>query len=213
TIRSAVSGTLDGDGIYVPATITNTGSIEGGLLAHMTASEFTFDNSGSIAGFNGETRNELGLTILLGRNYDAAAGDQVGLFPPDTLATEVATITNSGEMVDGSYMHLVADVVSFENSGLIAGNDLNLEALFLEQSLENDTDATSFAFVNTGEIDGNVALEIETTTAAVTNEGTITGAGYPADPATFGNIMFGGEAALEIDNEASGNNTLTFVNT
>src|SRR5690606_24122435 len=36
TIRSAVSGTLDGEGIFVPATIANSGTIDGGLLARMT---------------------------------------------------------------------------------------------------------------------------------------------------------------------------------
>ncbi len=187
TVRSAVSGTLDGDGLYVPATIVNSGDIDGGFLARMTASEFAFDNSGTISGFNGDTRRELGLTILLGRNYDAGIGDTMYYEPAPTLASETATFTNSGEIADGVYAHFIADVVSFSNTGLIAGNDVDPDALFVEQSLENDTDAESFAFVNSGEIAGNVGLEIEVSTATIANEGEITGAEYAVNQMTFPN--------------------------
>jgi uncharacterized protein with beta-barrel porin domain len=213
TIRSAVSGSLDDAGLFVPAQVSNSGVIDGGLLVRMTASTFAFANSGSIAGFNGSSTVP-GLVIGLGRNWDAGAGDQNNYFAPTTLPTELATFVNSGEIADGTELHLYANTVEFSNTGTMAGGASETDALFVEQSLgEDGVDAASFTFVNTGAFDGNVGLEVEATTASVTNGGSIVGREYVPSPATFSEIMFGGEGALEIDNGTSGNGSLSFVNT
>jgi fibronectin-binding autotransporter adhesin len=213
-IRSAVAGSLDAAGLYVPVEIANSGEIDGGLLVRMTASTFAFDNSGTISGFNGASRSEPGLVIGLGRNWDTGVGTQQNFEPPATLPTELATFANSGEIHDGVQAHFIADAVEFGNEGLIAGNATNPGALFLEQSLEQDgVDATSFSFVNTGTFEGNVALELEAVTTTIENGGTIRGHEYLPSTATFPEIMFGGETALEIDSETNGDGTLSFVNT
>ncbi len=213
-IRSAVAGSLDADGLYVPVEIANSGGIDGGLLVRMTASTFAFDNSGTIAGFNGASRSEPGLVIGLGRNWDTGVGTQQNFEPAATLPTEVATFGNSGQIADSAELYLVADSVEFANSGLIAGNANNPDALYLEQSLEQDgADAASFAFVNTGAFQGNVGLELEAASATITNGGTIVGHEYVPSQTTFQEIVFGGEGALEIDSETNGDGTLSFVNT
>jgi len=214
TIRSAVSGSLDAEGIYVPATIANSGTITGGLLARMTASTFTFDNSGTISGFNGSASTAPGLTIGLGRNWDSGVGDQNWFEPAPTLPSELATFTNSGQIADGARMHFIADTVTFANSGRISGNSADPAALAFEQSLELDgLDAASFSFVNTGQFDGNVGLELEALSVSIENGGSIVGREYAVNNMTFPDLMFGGEAAFEIDNETNASGTLSFVNT
>lgn len=213
TIRSAVTGSLDAEGLYVPVDIANSGLIDGGLLVRMTASTFAFDNTGRIQGFNGAQRSTPGLVIGLGSNWDSGVGDQFYFEPPATLASETATFTNSGEIVDSVEIYFVADEVSFTNSGTIAGNANNPDSLFLEHEGQDETDAASFTFVNTGEFDGNVSLELQVASATITNGGTITGREYAPSPMTFSEIMFGGEGALEIDNATTGSSSLSFVNT
>ena len=214
TIRSAVAGTLDADGIYVPAEISNSGLIDGGLLVRMTASTFAFDNSGRIEGFNGEASSAPGLVIGLGRNWDAGVGDQVFFEAPATLATETATFTNSGEIADSVELYLAANTVSFSNAGAISGNANNPDALFLEQELlEEDVAAESFTFVNTGEFDGNVAFDLEVVSATVANGGSIVGRELALNQVTFQEAMFGGEGALEVSSEANDGAALAFANT
>ncbi|HEY6816888.1 MAG TPA: hypothetical protein VI168_15235, partial [Croceibacterium sp.] len=214
TIRSAVAGTLDAEGIYVPASIANSGLIDGGLLVRMTASEFAFDNSGRIEGFSGAQGSAPGLVIGLGHNWDAGVGDQTYFEQMPTVATEVATFVNSGEIADGAELYFVADTIEFTNEGSISGNAGNPDALFIEQELlEEDVPGASFTFVNTGEIDGNVGFDLEVVSTTITNGGSIVGREYVPSPTTFQETMFGGEGAFEVSSEANGGATLSFVNT
>lgn len=206
-LRSALNTTAAAD-----VTIGNSGAIVGGLDVKMAAEDFVFTNTGSIEGIdNPGGYYTPGLVLGVGE-----LSLVVGADPESHFDAATATIVNgsSGSIDHGFEAFLSAFEVSFTNNGFIAGADLSPDALFVQQYLDaDDTDATSFTFVNTGTFEGNVGLETETSEVSITNSGTITGADYAAiNQMTFQDVMFGGEAALAIDNETNGDGALTFTN-
>lgn len=206
-LRSALNTTAAAD-----VAIGNSGAIVGGLDVKMAAEDFVFTNTGSIEGIDipGGYYTP-GLVLGVGE-----LSLVVGADPESHFDAVTATIVNSatGSIDHGFEAFLSAFDVSFTNNGFVAGADFSPDALFIEQYLDaDDTDATSFTFVNTGTFEGNVGLETETSTVSVTNSGAITGADYAAiNQMTFQDVMFGGEGALGIDNETNGDGTLSFTN-
>lgn len=225
TIRSAISGTLDGDGLLIPVTIANTGEIDGGLLARMTASEFFFDNSGTITGFDGETRIEPALTILLGRNYDSAVGytesgdiyyEPVGDIyyqPAPTVDSDLVTIVNSGIIEGGILTNLAAKNIVFSNSGTLRaggvddfgwGYDVDIyQNRLTPAGTEFRPDGETASITNTGIIETTFGADLSATEVTVFNSGSIV-AGSAEESFE--------RSTLSIENGTIGNHTMSFTN-
>lgn len=115
-----VEGQPDVDAVYHPVSIVNGGTIDGGVLARFTASTLDFTNSGTISGFEGETRSVAGVTLLVGTDYESFG-------PNFTRAAESVNFTNSGEISGGVVADLEAKAATFANSGTISGG-MNISA-------------------------------------------------------------------------------------
>lgn len=205
-LRSAVNTTGPAD-----VTISNSGSIIGGLDVKMAADRFVFENTGSIEGIdNPGSYYTPGLVLGVGELSLVS-----GMNPSTHFDAPSATIINAaGASIDHNVRALLsAFEVRFENHGFIAGSDADPDALYIEQYLDaDDVDATSFTFVNSGAFEGNIDLELQTSSVNFTNSGDISAVGLVPDATTFPDIMFGGRTALSIDNDPIGDQAVTFVN-
>lgn len=177
--------------------IGNAGQIEGGLTFAGNASNFIFDNSGTIA--IGDNPNDV----------DRAVNLEIGRFefPLSAALSEIradsVTINNSGTLDGGISVGTRARTASFTNSGDISADATDPFAEAIEFSVydfasnpaeEPEVDAESVTFVNTstGTITGSTIFqEMETTSLSVTNDGSmIQGAlpvagPFPYDSATL----------------------------
>ncbi|MXO70938.1 autotransporter domain-containing protein [Alteraurantiacibacter buctensis] len=203
-LRSAVFTTQTAD-----VSITNSGQITGGVDARFAADDLTFTNSGLIAGHVSSTAGyipgvyinagQLGIHVGDESHYDGAS------------ATVVNTAT--GEIRNGLVLDASTLAASIDNRGTI-GIGYAGDAIRVDQFLDAETiDNTSFDFDNSGTINGNVELNLGTTTVTVQNSGNLNGAGAPVDQDTFPDLIFnGGGIALAVENATVGDQTVSFVN-
>ncbi len=205
-LRSAINTTAAAD-----ITISNSGTIVGGLHGRFAAEDFVFTNSGSIEGFdNPGGYLSPGLVLWVGELNLVTGQNPESHFD---AATASFTNTATGSIDHGTQLNLSAFVATVTNNGFLAGADARA-ALIVEQYLDaENVDATSFAFTNTGNFEGNVALELGTTDVTVNNSGDVAGQGYILSAQTFPEVLFGGGVAFEVNNETTGASTVSFTNT
>lgn len=200
-IRSALDTTVAKD-----VRIENSGSVIGGLNAIVAAKTFAFENSGQISGLF-----ERGLTLQVGELELVAGADAQDEFNGDTAAIRN---TATGTIADGFLADLSVKAATFENQGAISAGSEEGVALYVDHSLLEDAngnsdDATSFSFVNGGQIAGTAGFELEAGTATFTNSGSIIRSLQPLT----GNPYFSEHwAAVDIESETQGNQSLTFTN-
>lgn len=199
------------------ATIENSGTIIGGLDANVAARVFSFTNSGLIAGIDANGYFQRGLTLKVG---------ELDLVLPnanDEFNADNATIINTadGEIRDGFYAGVATQNLTFENHGLIAasaqegGTALLIETGLLQDDGPGDDDvidipAQSFAFTNTGTIDGAAEIDIGNRVATFNNSGTVTRTELAIDQDYP--PFFGGVAAFDVESETDESHSITFTN-
>ncbi|UZW57180.1 autotransporter domain-containing protein [Sphingobium sp. JS3065] len=199
------------------ATIGNSGSIVGGLDANVAADIFSFTNSGLIAGIDASGYFQRGLTLALGE-LDLVLPDANDEFNADS-----ATIVNTvdGEIRDGFYAGAATQNLRFENHGRIAasaregGTALLIETGLLQDDGPGDDDvidipAESFAFTNSGTIDGAVEIEIGNRVATFDNSGVVTRTELAIDQDN--RPLFGGVAAFDVESETDVGHSIAFNN-
>ncbi|WP_327753689.1 autotransporter domain-containing protein [Sphingobium sp. SJ10-10] len=198
-------------------TIENSGSIVGGLDANVAANAFTFTNSGSIAGIDANGYFQRGLTLKVGE-LDLVLPNANDEFNADT-----ATFINTadGEIRDGFYAGAATQNMQFENHGLIAasaregGTALVIETGLLQDDGPEDVDvidipAQSFAFTNSGTIDGAAEVNVANRVATFANSGSVTRTELPinqGNPPTYGGV-----AAFDVESETDESQSITFNN-
>ena len=199
------------------ATIANSGSIAGGLDANVAANAFSFTNSGLIAGIDANGYFQRGLTLKIGE-LDLVLPDANDEFNADS-ATIINTAT--GEIRDGFYAGAATQKLRFENHGLIAasaregGTALYIETGLLQDDGPGDDDvidipAQSFAFTNTGAIDGAADINIANRVGTFDNSGTVTRSELAINQ---GNPpKFGGVSAFDVESETDESQSVTFTN-
>jgi uncharacterized protein with beta-barrel porin domain len=199
------------------ATIENSGSIVGGLDANVAANTFSFTNSGFIAGIDANGYFQRGLTLKVGEL------DLVLPSANDEFNADTATFINTadGEIRDGFYAGAATQNMRFENHGLLAasaregGTALVIETGLLQDDGPDDVDvidipAQSFAFTNSGTIDGAAEVNVANRVATFANSGTVTRTALPINQ---GNPpIFGGVAAFDVESETDESQSLTFNN-
>lgn len=214
-IRSALNTTGTRD-----ARIENSGDIVGGLDARLAAGAFSFENSGTIAGIETANHFSRGLSINVGE-LDLVVGQDAR----DEYNAQSATILNSATgVIDHGFLAVLnANIATVENRGRIAasGREGGI-ALYVEHGLLSDDDnavpgaaeaaAASLSLVNSGTIQGNVALDSETAYISISNSGDITRGPTTIRPDNFGEVIFGGSGAFELFNETDGDHVVEFVN-
>lgn len=205
-LRSALDTSAAAD-----VTIANSGTVVGGLDGRFAAEDFVFTNSGAIEGHdNPGGYSVAGLVMHVGEvSFTAVPGADTHY----DAATASFTNTATGSIDHSTELYLSALVSTVTNHGFMAGSDFSPDALAVEQYLDADIDATSFAFENTGTFEGNVALDVGASAVTVNNSGTVTGASLAISPATFGEVIFGGNVAFGVSNETFGDQTVSFINT
>ncbi len=197
-------------------TIENSGEIVGGLDANVAANVFSFTNSGLIAGLDASGYFQRGLTLKVG---------ELDLVLPnanDEFNADDATIINTagGAIRDGFYAGVATQNLQFENHGRIAASAREGGiALLIETGLLQDdgpdedviaVPAESFAFTNTGTIDGAAEIEIGNRVATFVNSGTITRTELPINQND--RPFFGGIVAFDVESETDESQTITFQN-
>lgn len=199
------------------ATIENSGSIVGGLDTNVAANVFAFTNSGLIAGIDANGYFQRGLTLRVGE-LDLVLPNANDEFNADT-----ATFINTadGEIRDGFYAGAATQNMRFENHGLIAasaregGPALVIETGLLQDDGPDDVDvidiaAQSFAFTNSGTIDGAVEVNVANRVATFANSGSVTRTELPinqGNPPTYGGV-----AAFDVESETDESQSITFNN-
>ncbi|MBB4642528.1 autotransporter family protein [Rhizorhapis suberifaciens] len=193
--------------------ITNIGEIGGGLSFQGVASDFVFDNSGtiSIAGN--------------GNDIDRAVDLEIGLlevalnpaFQEDAAADSISVTNNATGTLDGGIsMFAHSKTFTFANHGSINSDvddpfaeavEIELDDYSLAQDGEDEIDAESASFTNTGTISGAVALELNASVTTFNNSGEIiTG----LTPSTT--LFAEGASAVDIEQETALGATLNFTN-
>lgn len=206
-LRSALDTTAAAD-----VTISNSGNIIGGINGRFAAEDFVFTNSGMIEGIENPGGYFVpGLTLWVGElDFVVPASGETRF----DAATASFTNTATGSIDHSALLYLNAREAAVTNHGFIGYPDKSSFALEVQQNLKAvDVDATSFRFLNTGTIDGNVWLDSIATTASAENSGNIVGAGLAINASTFSQLIFGSGVAFELSNETFRNSTVTFTNT
>lgn len=194
--------------------IGNSGTITGGLDAVVAAKNFTFENSGTIAGLETADYFARGITLTVGP-LDLVVGENAR----DEFNADSADILNSetGVISHGFSAALSTFAATVENRGMISasgseyGVALKIEQDLLQDDEEADFDAASFAFVNSGVLNGSAVFEVESSAADFVNSGSVTRAAQPLDPAAL--PYFGSDySAFEIESETVGSAAIRFTN-
>lgn len=194
--------------ILAPVAIENSDDalISGGLAFSGFASEFTFENAGTIS--IGDNPNGIDRAVEM-----SIGGLEVALnpdFQEDAAASSV-TITNTatGTLDGGIDIETHTRTFAFANHGTITqdADDDQAEAVQIEVDDYSDTpgeedeiDAESASFVNTGTITGTVELNLEATTVTIDNSGEIVRA-LTLDPAAT--LFAEGFGGLEVEQETT----------
>lgn len=211
-IRQALETTGLGD-----AEIANSGSIVGGLDANVAARTFSFTNSGLITGIDANGYFQRGLSLKVGE-LDLVLPNANDEFNADSAAI---INTANGKIYDGFYAGVATQTLSFENHGTIAasaqegGTALFIETGLLQDDGPSDEDviaisAQSFAFINTGTIDGAAEVNLGNRVATFVNSGTVMRTELAIEQ---GNPpLFGGVPAFDIESETDESHSLSFTN-
>lgn len=193
-----------------------SGVISGGMSIHGIASDFTFDNAGTIS----IGANPLGLDRAVEIQMVEFSIATDPLLRQDVVANSV-TITNSGTLDGGIDGEFTTRALSFTNSGHINADVTDPYAAAVNLSTDDwaDTldgpdihDADTFTFLNTadGTIVGSVEVNAEASLVTITNHGSITQGLRPGhtavvNPEASSTLDFEQETAL--DGELIFNNT------
>ncbi|WP_022684325.1 hypothetical protein [Sphingobium bisphenolivorans] len=185
---SAVSITgADSNQLIGQASITNSGTIDGGMSLSLNARNFSFSNDGTIT-VDTAIAPSVSLSVGQGSYFNSA-----------DINGDSATVSNSGTLSNGLSAAIAAKTLAFSNSGtigsasgipLIPGRpplsglpSSGSPGLLLVQSPHQTSDTTqglygaidqeSLSFDNSGTIEGLASLRSSATTLAATNSGTI----------------------------------------
>jgi fibronectin-binding autotransporter adhesin len=199
--------------VLAAVNISNSGEIGGGLGFTGVASDLVFENSGAISMAGNPNGIDRAVELEIG-GLEAAINPA---FQEDAAANSV-TITNTatGTLDGGIDIETQTRTFAFTNNGTITqdAGDAYAEAVQIEVddysvSLDGDDeiDAESASFVNTGAITGTVDLSLEATAVTIDNSGTI-GRGLTPGATTFAE----GFSGLELEQETTLGATLAFSN-
>ncbi|PTQ09817.1 hypothetical protein CLG96_11615 [Sphingomonas oleivorans] len=182
------------------ANIENSGAIEGGIAVTLNARQFTFANSGTIS--RGNSQN-ISASIGIGQSYGVS----------DDINADSVKIENSGMLSNGISVYGAARAMSFANSGTV-GSTAYGEAISFTQymhrtgdttmGLYGDVDQDSVAFANSGTVNGGVNIYASARALTVTNSSIIDAAANA--------LAESGDAALEIESDSQGSQTINFTN-
>lgn len=206
TLVTAVDATT-----AAPVSILNdtNGIIAGGLAFAGRPSDFRFENKGAIS----IGANPNGIDRAVDLSWD---GFDIGLPEDDSFAAASVTLLNSGTLGGGIEAGGATRSLSFTNSGTITidPNDPYANAVDLEANDfaavdggDDIVDGESFAFVNTGTIQGGTSLFAESTAVTITNSGQMSRAVTPNS-----SIYPSRVAGLDIEQETNLGATLDFNN-
>ena len=199
--------------VLTAVNISNSGEIGGGLGFTGVASDFVFENSGTISMAGNPNGIDRAVELEIG-GLEAAINPA---FQEDAAANSVA-VTNSatGTLDGGIDIETQTRTFAFTNHGTITqdAGDAYAEAVQIEVddysvTLDGDDeiDAESASFVNTGAITGTVDLGLEATAVTFNNSGTIS-RGLTPGLTTFAE----GFSGLELEQETTLGATLAFSN-
>ncbi|MDQ8757357.1 autotransporter domain-containing protein [Sphingosinicella sp. LHD-64] len=185
-------GTINGDLRLTTAGFANNGTINlvtratGTLIANAEAADFSFSNSGTISYVDNGAR--AGLAAIEGQYLgDGDAGYAVRLRSIEGVGAQGVTIANSGTLEGGLGGALIADTLSFENSGDISGiesanalaHGVNLTIGSVRRLDGSEAgriaDNVTIANTATGTINDGLRVSAATTSLSFTNAGAITG--------------------------------------
>lgn len=193
--------------------ISNSGEIGGGLGFTGVASDFVFENSGTISMAGNPNGIDRAVDLEIG-GLEAALNPA---FQEDAAANSVI-VTNSatGTLDGGIDIETHTKTFAFTNRGTITQDvdDAEAEAVQIEVddysvTLDGDDeiDAESASFVNTGAITGTVELGMEATAVTIDNSGTISRGLTPGQTA-----FAEGFSGLELEQETTLEASLNFTN-
>ncbi|MCX7284896.1 MAG: hypothetical protein NTX28_12770, partial [Novosphingobium sp.] len=213
TILSAAvtaSTALDGTVGRPLSFLNDTGAlISGGVALGGNASTLRFENRGEINGDGNPNQ---------ANQFDSAVNiswSDFGILPVgiDNFASQSVELINSGTIDGGIRADGAARAVSFVNTGAITSAGTNARAVELGVSSTADAngnyivDGETFSFDNKGTIQGSSEIELEVSSATITNSGQISA------PATQGLTIYpGGQQGLLIEQETVLGSTLSFTN-
>lgn len=199
--------------VLTAANISNSGEIGGGLGFTGVASDFVFQNSGTISMAGNPNGIDRAVEVEIGRLEFALNP----AFQEDAAANSV-TVTNSatGTLDGGIELFANTRTFAFTNNGIINqdADDDQAEAVNIDvddyanaAGEEDVIDAESASFVNTGTITGTVELGMEATAVTINNSGTISRGLTPGLT-----IFAEGFSGLELDQETALGASLNFTN-
>ena len=192
--------------------IANSGEIEGGLLFQGFASDFIFNNEGTINRENNPNGLDLAVEIEVTGfdfDFDKSLLPSQWLLSRDEVVADSGTITNSGTIDGGLAVDMVTKRFSFVNSGaILSGEDAFEDAL--ELSIEGDStgkDVELARFENIGSIAGRTELEFAASDVEFVNTGNMR-----QEKIATVDLYAGRRAALEMDVETTLGATVNFEN-
>lgn len=192
------------------AVFENSGQITGGLYARMVARNFTFTNTGRIAGIETANANANGLRFLIGK--DLLDDDTAGEVAADRFSFLNHT---TGNITQGVAVDAIATNLIFENRGTInrgatSTRVINVEQYGLTDANDNEVDNATFSFINSGITRGDIVLESNSLKTSVLND---RGAMLMAAENIGFQPFFTGFETLEVDVATRGANVVDFTNT
>ena len=199
--------------VLTAVNISNSGEIGGGLGFTGVASDFAFENSGTISMAGNPNGIDRAVDLEIG-------GLEVALNPAfqEDAAANSVTVTNNvpGTLDGGIEVFANTRTFAFTNNGIINqdADDDQAEAVNIDvddyanaAGEEDVIDAESASFVNTGAITGTVDLGVEATAVTINNSGTIS-RGLTPGAALFAE----GFSGLEVEQETTLGAVLNFTN-
>jgi uncharacterized protein YhjY with autotransporter beta-barrel domain len=190
--------------------ISNDGEIGGGLSFSGVASDFVFNNAGTISMAGNPNGIDRAVELEVG-------GLEVALNPDfrSNAATNSATIINSGTLDGGISGEISTKAFAFTNSGTISQDADDDEAEAVDISVVDydlngveDIDADSASFTNTGTINGTVEFEeMEASLVTINNSGSIVRGLVPG-----ATLFASGYSGIDISQETTLDATLNFTN-
>ena len=199
--------------VLTAVNISNSGEIGGGLGFTGVASDFVFENSGTISMSGNPNGIDRAVDLEIG-------GLEVALNPAfqEDAAANSVTVTNSstGTLDGGIEVFANTRTFAFTNNGIINqdADDDQAEAVNIDvddyanaAGEEDVIDSESASFVNSGAITGTVELGMEATAVTINNSGTISRGLTPGQTA-----FAEGFSGLELEQETTLGASLNFSN-
>ncbi|UAJ10457.1 hypothetical protein [Polymorphobacter megasporae] len=189
------------------ASFANVGTISGGILLDLAATDITITNSGSTSA---ATQSPYGFAYAIGSIIYASGGN--------SSAAHSLTFTNSGTIAGGLELSVVADTLSITNSGSLSASPNSQLQLTGSPVYTYDpttfrstrTDTSAATLVNSGTMSGGAFLDTAAKAVTVTNSGTIVVPG--ATPTGFAALAVSQNTLTSATTTVGNNGTFSSAN-